>query len=60
VPEADVDRAMATPLVVASGGESLLSFISISRRCFGAFARRAESLNPLRQPTAFGSARKRH
>jgi hypothetical protein len=60
VPEADVDRAMATPLVIASGGESLLSFISISRRCFGAFARRAESLNPLRQPTAFGSARKRH
>jgi hypothetical protein len=46
VPEADVDRAMATPLVIASGGESLLSFISISRRCFGAFARRAESLNP--------------
>jgi hypothetical protein len=59
VPEADVDRAMATPLVMASGGESLLSFISIPRRCFGAFARRAESLNPLRRPTAFGSARKR-
>jgi hypothetical protein len=40
---------MATPLVTASGGESLLSFISISRRCFGGFARRAESLNPLRR-----------